>query len=139
MGRGIGGQRGDEAVVFWIFFYTVNVSHVFLVGIRTMLRRADITKALPVGPARFLLGETAFSLLFADGLRLGVAPPYGGAGGGRGPLFRVAFLMLPTLAAVILLVQTCFVLLYPNRADPAQNAVGNLLGASWPRWRWGFP
>jgi hypothetical protein len=48
-------------------------------------------------------------------------------GGGAGPLTRVAFFVLPTLAAALLLVQTSFVMLYPNRNDQAQNTVSGLL------------
>lgn len=126
--QGVAGPRGDTAVLFWIVLFVVNVSGVFLTGIRTMLRRADITKALPIAPARFLLGETAVSiaLLTVFGwMSLALMTAFGV---GYGPQTPVAFWALPSLAALVLLVQTCFVLLYPNRNDPAQNTIGNLLG-----------
>jgi hypothetical protein len=45
----------------------------------------------------------------------------------RGPLLPVAFLILPTLTALLYFVQTIFVLLYPIPGDAAQNAVSNAL------------
>jgi hypothetical protein len=129
LGRGIGGRGGGaEGVVFWTVFFTINLSNVFLISIRTMLKRADITKALPIPPARFLFAENALSvaLLTALGwLSLGLMTLLGAQ---RGPLVTVAFLCLPSLAALILLTQTSFVLLYPNRDDQAQNTIGGLLG-----------
>jgi hypothetical protein len=48
-------------------------------------------------------------------------------GMGRGPLVVTAALALPSLAALLLLVQTTFVLLYPNPNDPAQHTISGVL------------
>ena len=39
----------------------------------------------------------------------------------------LAFVILPSLSALILFTQTCFVLLYPNRNDQAQSSIGGFL------------
>lgn len=127
-GRAFGGQSGDGGIAFWVFLFLLNMSNIFLLSLRDMLRRADIMKALPVPPARLVLAELTLSIvqLTALGwLSLGLMVALGT---GRGPLTLVAFLTLPTMAALLLMVQTSFVLLYPNRGDQAQNTIGGLLG-----------
>jgi ABC-2 type transport system permease protein len=129
-GPSVGGEPsvgGGPSVVLWIALFTLQMSGVFLLSLRDMLRRADLTKALPISPTRLLLGEqcTGILLLTILGwLSLGVMAALGG---GPGPLTIAAFWALPSLAALLLLVQTCFVLLYPNQDDPAQKSIGGLL------------
>lgn len=125
---GIFGKRGSDVnVLFWTFLFTLQMSPFFLLGLRDMLRRADISKALPLSPTRFLCAELTLSvaqLTIVGWFSLSVMAV---TGLGRGPLVVVAYLVLPTLAALLLTVQTVFVLLYPSNNDPAQNTISNLL------------
>jgi hypothetical protein len=61
-GRAFGGRGGEAGVLFWVFLFTLNMSSIFLLSLRDMLRRADIMKALPVAPARLLLAELGLSI-----------------------------------------------------------------------------
>ncbi len=130
---GIAGPNGSPSmatngfgVLMWLFIFTLNMSSLFLLSLRDMLRRADISKALPIPPARLLLAELALSiaqLTILGWFSLGLMTAFSGAG----PTTLIAFVVLPSLAALILFVQTSFVLLYPNQNDPAQNSVSGLL------------
>lgn len=124
-----GSRQGAASILFWIVIFTLQMSGLFLLSLRDMLRRADISKALPIAPARFLLAELTLSitqLTVLGWFSLGVMAAMG-SGRGGGPMALVAALSLPSLAALLLLVQTSFVLLYPNPADPAQNAISGIL------------
>ena len=121
--------RGQSAVSIlgWTFFFALQMPGVFLGGLREMLRRADISRALPIRPLPFLLAEFALPILqltFLGWFSLGVSAAFGLW---RGPLLPVAFLILPTLTIMLYFVQTVFVLLYPRPNDAAQTVISNLL------------
>ncbi len=128
LGIAMGGRRSELGVLLWLVLFTLNMANLFLLSVRDMVRRIDITKALPVSPVRVLLGELTLSiaqltLLGAFSLSLMAL-----TGVTRGSLFGAALLMLPTLAALLLFIQTSFVLLYPQRReDAAQNAVAGFV------------
>jgi len=123
-----GKRQNDIGLVFWLVMFTVQTSSLFLLGLRDMLRRADITKALPVSPGKLLLAELAFSALqmtILGWLSMGIMWLLGS---GRGPVFAAALVVFPSVAALILFVQTCFVLVYPvANQDAAQNGISGLL------------
>lgn len=126
-GQFLGTGGGNAAILAWAAMFTLQMAGVFLLSLRDMLRRVDIMKALPISPVRLLLGELAVSMLLLTllgWLSLGLMALLGGS---RGTLLGVAFVILPTLAALMLLVQTVFVLLYPNHNDAAQKGMGSLL------------
>ena len=122
-----GRRQNEGAVIFWIVMFTIQTSGLFLLGLRDMLRRADITKALPISPTRLLVAELAFSVAQMTVLGyISMAVMYL-IGSGRGPMFGAALLVFPSVAALIIFVQTCFVLLYPTaNQDAAQSGASNL-------------
>lgn len=128
----VSGRRSDIAVLGWTVLFTLNMTNPFLLSLRDMLRRADLTKAMPIAPAKMLLGELATSVLQLTVLgwfSLGLMALAGVARGG--PAVLVAAVTLPALAALLLFVQTCFVLLYPQQrgsGDAVQGGVAGLLG-----------
>jgi hypothetical protein len=128
LGIAVGGRRSELAVLLWLVLFTLNMANLFLLSVRDMVRRVDITKALPIAAARILMGELALSitqltLLGAFSLSLMAL-----AGVARGSVLGAALLILPTLAALLLFIQTCFVLIYPQRRDDAaQNAVAGFV------------
>jgi ABC-2 type transport system permease protein len=124
---GIFGRRGDVNVVFWAVMFSMQMASFFLLALRDMLRRADISKALPIAPSKLLVAELLLSVVQLTALgwfSLGLMVL---TGMGRGPLVVTAALALPSLAALLLLVQTTFVLLYPNPNDPAQHTISGVL------------
>ncbi|MES2459824.1 MAG: putative ABC exporter domain-containing protein [Armatimonadota bacterium] len=128
LGVAVGGRRSELAVLLWLVLFTLNMANLFLLSVRDMVRRVDITKALPIAPARILMGELALSIAQLTLLGVFSLSLMALTGVVRGPMFGAALLILPTLAALLLFVQTCFVLLYPQRRDDvAQNAVAGFV------------
>ena len=128
LGVAVGSRRGELAILLWLVLFMLNMANLFLLSVRDMVRRVDITKALPIAAARLLFGELALSivqltLLGAISLSLMAL-----AGVAQGHLYGATLLILPTLAALMLFVQTVFVLVYPpRRDDAAQNAAAGLI------------
>ena len=121
------GGAGGVGIMAWMFFFAVQTPSLFMLGLRDMLRRADISRALPLSPLSNLVAEIALpvvQLTLLGWLSLMISSFFGMW---RGPLLPVAFLILPTLTALLYFVQTIFVLLYPIPGDAAQNAVSNAL------------
>ena len=126
-GRGHNGIGGGVGIVAWMFFFALQTPALFMLGLRDMLRRADISRALPIAPLPNLAAEIALPILqltILGWLSLALSAAFGLW---RGPLLPVAFLILPTLTALLYFVQTVFVLLYPRPNDAAQTAVSNFL------------
>jgi hypothetical protein len=105
----------------------MQMAGLFLLSLRDMLRRVDISKSLPIAPWKFLVAELALSVVQLTVLGWFSLTVMICAGMGRGPLIGLAAVILPTLVALLLIVQTAFVLLYPNPIDPAQQFVGGIL------------
>jgi hypothetical protein len=124
---GIFGRRGDVNVIFWVVMFSMQMASFFLLALRDMLRRADISKALPVSPAKLLIAELFLSVVQLTALGWFSLTLMVVTGMGRGPLLLTAAIALPSLAALLLMVQTTFVLLYPNPTDPAQHTVSGIL------------
>ena len=127
LGGYLGRGHSEFSVLGWTFFFALQMPGVFLMGLRDMLRRADISRALPIHPLRYLIAEIALpigQLTILGWLSLGVSAALGLW---RGPLLSAAFITLPTLTALLYFVQTAFVLLYPRPNDMAQTIISNLL------------
>lgn len=128
LGGVIQGRGTELGLILWLVLFTLQMSGLFLLPLRDMLRRADISKALPISPARFLLAELTLSitqLTLLGWFSLSAMAIFGLT---RGALaLTVMIVVLPSLAALLLLVQTSFILLYPSPTDPAQNAVSGML------------
>jgi ABC-2 type transport system permease protein len=129
LGMLLGSRRSDVGVLIWTVLFTLQISGLFLLSLRDMLRRADISKALPISPARFLLAELTLSIVQLTVLGWFSLTVMALTSSARGSTVMIAALSLPSLATLLLLVQASFVLLYPQPSDPAQNAVSGLLSA----------
>jgi ABC-2 type transport system permease protein len=128
LGIVVGGRRSELAVLLWLVLFTLNMANLFLLSVRDMVRRVDITKALPLAPTRILMGELALSIVQLTLLGAFSLSLMALTGVARGSLFGASLMLLPTLAALLLFVQTCFVLIYPQRRDDtAQNAVAGFV------------
>jgi hypothetical protein len=128
LGIAVGGRRSELAILLWLVLFTLNMANLFLLSVRDMVRRIDITKALPIAPARILLGELALSIVQLTLLGTFSLCLMALTGAVRGSLLGASLLILPTLAGLLLFVQTGFVLLYPQRRDDAaQNAVAGIV------------
>lgn len=124
---GMFGQRGDLNVIFWSVMFSLQMASFFLLSLRDMLRRADIAKAFPIPAWRLIIAELGLSVAQLTVLGWVSLAAMVVLGIGNGPLVRVAAISLPSLALLLLLVQTSFVLLYPNPMDPAQHFIGGVL------------
>jgi hypothetical protein len=124
---GVLGRKGDLNILVWLVLFTMQMAGLFLLSLRDMLRRVDISKSLPIAPWKFLVAELALSVVQLTVLGWFSLTVMICAGMGRGPLIGLAAVILPTLVALLLIVQTAFVLLYPNPIDPAQQFVGGIL------------
>ena len=119
------GRHSEIGIVAWMLTFTLQMSGFFLLGMRDMLRRADVSKALPIAPLPFIACELAASIGLQTVLGWFSLTLSGLVGMGFGRITQAAFLVFPTLAALVLFVQAIFVLLYPQKNDAAQSAVGN--------------
>ena len=124
----LAGKRSDTGVLIWMVMFAVQMSGVFLVGARNMLRRADLAKAFPIKPIPFLLGELSLGVVQLTVLGWFSLSILALTGSGRGPLLVAAYLAFPSLAALLIFVQASFVLLYPQTNDAAQSAISGMLG-----------
>ena len=120
-----GRQNNEVGVLAWMVTFTLQMSGFFLLGMRDMLRRADVSKALPIAPLPFIAAELAVSVGLQSVLGWFSLTLSSVVGMGFGPLVQAAYFVFPTLAALVLFVQAIFVLLYPQKNDAAQSVVGN--------------
>ncbi|MDX1931381.1 MAG: putative ABC exporter domain-containing protein [Capsulimonadales bacterium] len=126
----LGGMFGRENglnVLGWTLLYGIQMPGIFLMTLRDVVRRADLSKSLPISPIRLLGAELLLPLLQLTVLGWISLGAVWVAGVWRGPLLQAAALILPSLAALLFLVQAIFVLVYPNPTDPAQNAVSGVV------------
>ena len=121
------GRDNGFNVLGWTTLYSLQMPGIFLLTLRDMLRRADITKALPLSSLKMLGAELLLPLVQLTALGWMSLLMVFVAGLWRGPLLLVAVIVLPSLAALLFFVQAIFVLVYPNPNDPAQHAVSGVL------------
>lgn len=121
------GRHGDISLIFWNSLFALQMAGFFLLSLRDMLRRADLSKCLPIAPWKFIAAELGLSvaqLTLLGWFSLGVMVA---VGIGRGAMVWVGAWTLPTQATLLLLVQTVVLLLYPNAGDPAQGFLSGIL------------
>jgi hypothetical protein len=121
-------RKTGLSLLLWVLAFSLQMSGVFLSGIRNVARRADLTKTLPITPIRFLAAELALpvaQLTLLGWFSLTILILTGSA---TGSIVPITYIFFPSLAALLIVIQTALVLLYPQRNDAAQGAVSNLLG-----------
>jgi hypothetical protein len=124
---GLFGRENGFNVLGWTVLYSLQMPGIFLLTLRDVLRRSDISKSLPISPLKMLAGELALPLIqltLLGWLSLGLVYV---ARLWQGPFLLVAVTVLPSLAALLFFIQAVFVLIYPNPNDPAQHAVSSVL------------
>jgi hypothetical protein len=126
----IGGLLGKENglnVLGWTVLFSLQMPSIFLLTLRDVLRRADISKSLPISPVKLLGGELIlplFQLVLIGWLSLGMV---WAVGLWHGSMLWVATMVLPSLSALLFFIQAVFVLMYPKPQDPAQHAVNGVV------------